>query len=148
MYSNYKSHATYKVLLGVAPSGSCMFVSDAYEGSISDRQIIKDTNFVDNLVPGDVVLGDRGFTIHDLCAEKGAILEIPPFLAGRKALTTEELLKTKLLSRARIHVERFNERIKKYRILSGIVPMHLVPLLSQIVFITCCLTNFKEPLAK
>ena len=148
MYSSYKSHATYKVLIGVAPCGACMFVSDAFEGSISDKQIVKDSKFIDHLAPGDVVLADRGFTIHDLCAQKGATLEIPPFKDGRPALTKDELHKTKLISRARIHVERFNERIKKYRILSGIIPLELVPLLSQIVFITCCLANFKEPLAK
>ena len=147
MYSQYKSHSTTKVLIGVAPSGACMYVSDCFEGSISDRQIIKDTNFIEKLLPGDVVLGDRGFTIHDLCAQKGATLEIPPFLNGRPAFTVEELTKSKILSRARIHVERFNERIKKFRIISGIVPLSLTPLLSQIVFITCCLVNFKEPLA-
>ena len=59
-----------------------------------------------------------------------------------------ENARNKLLSRARVHVERFNQRIKKFRIISGIVPMSLTPLLSQIVFITCCLANFKEPLAK
>ena len=40
------------------------------------------------------------------------------------------------------------DKIKKFRILSGIVPLSLTPLLSQIVFITCCLVNFKEPLTK
>ena len=59
-----------------------------------------------------------------------------------------ENARNKLLSRARVHVERFNQRIKKFRIISGIVPMSLTPLLSQIVFITCCLANFKEPVAK
>ena len=72
-----------------------------------------------------MVLADRGFTIHDLLAEKGATLEIPPFREGRKQFTKEETIRSKLLSRARIHVERFNERIKKYRIISGIVPLSL-----------------------
>ena len=73
-----------------------------FEGSISDRQIIIDSNFTDNLVPGNLVLGDRGFTMHDLCGEEGAILEIPPFFNGRPALTIEENLKSKLLSKARV----------------------------------------------
>ena len=67
---------------------------------------------------------------------------------GRPAFEEVETARNKLLSRARVHVERFNERIKKFRIISGIVPLSLTPLLSQIVFITCCLANFKEPLAK
>jgi hypothetical protein len=31
-FSRYKGHTTAKVLLGVAPSGACSFVSDCYEG--------------------------------------------------------------------------------------------------------------------
>ena len=54
----------------------------------------------------------------------------------RKEFTEPEVIKTKLIARSRIHVERFNERIKKYRLISGIVPLSLIPLLSQIVFIT------------
>jgi len=125
-----------------------MFVSDVYEGSISDRQIVKQSNFIEKLTIGDVVLGDRGFTIHDICATKGATLVIPPFLDRREKLTREEVLKTKLIAKSRIHVERFIERIKKFQIISGIIPLSLSPLLSQIVFITCCLVNFQEPLVK
>ena len=69
--------------------GACMFVSDCFEGSISDRQITIDSKFTDNLVPGDLVLGDRGFTIHDLCGEKGAILEIPPFFNHNRRKSEE-----------------------------------------------------------
>ena len=148
MYSQYKSHSSSKVLIGVAPCGACMFVSDCYEGSISDRRITVESGLLEKIVQGDVILCDRGFTIHDLCAEKGATLEIPHFLEGRPAFEEVETARNKLLSRARIHVERFNQRIKKFRIISGIVPLSLTPLLSQIVFITCCLANLKEPLAK
>ena len=83
MYSQYKSHSSSKVLIGVAPCGACMFVSDCYEGSISDRRITVESGLLEKIVQGDVILGDRGFTIHDLCAEKGATLEISPFF-GRK----------------------------------------------------------------
>jgi hypothetical protein len=148
MYSSYKSPATSKVLIGVAPSGACMYVSEVYEGSISDREIVKQSDFISCLATGDVVLADRGLKIHDLCAERDATLVIPPFLAGRKQFTKEETLQTKLIARSRIHVERFNERLKKFRIMSGIVPLKLVPLLSQIVFVACCMVNFQPPLVK
>jgi hypothetical protein len=148
LYSSYKSRPTAKVLIGVAPCGAAMFVSEVFEGAISDREIVKQSGFVNHLVKGDVVLADRGFMIEDLLAKKGATLVIPPFLAKRKEFTNEELLRTKLIAKARIHVERFNERIKNNRILSGVLPHHLVPLLSQIVFVLCCIVNFQEPLAK
>jgi hypothetical protein len=148
IYSSYKSHATAKVLIGVAPSGACMFVSEVYEGCISDREIVKQSRMVDYLEEGDLVLADKGFTIEDLCAKKNATLLIPPFLSGNKKLTKQQTVITKLIAKSRIHVERFNERLKKWRLLSGIVPIHVFPLLSQIVFISCCLVNFQEPLVK
>ena len=40
MYSDYKSHVTYKGLLGVAPSGGITFISQLYDGSISDKEIV------------------------------------------------------------------------------------------------------------
>ncbi|XP_041858672.1 uncharacterized protein LOC121650918 [Melanotaenia boesemani] len=146
LYSSYKSHGTYKVLVGVSPTGAVMFVSDAYEGSISDVEIVKQSGFLDNLEAGDLVLADRGFTIREILAERGVHLNIPPFLSGRKRLTPEEEIYTKKIARVRIHVERCIERIKKFRLLSKVVPLSLQPVFSQMVFVAACLVNFQEPL--
>jgi hypothetical protein len=97
---------------------------------------------------GDMILADRGFNIDDLCTEKEVSLVIPPFRQGKEAFSNEELLKTKLIARARVHVERFNERIKNFKLLQGVIPLNLMPLFSQIVYITCCLVLFQEPLVK
>jgi hypothetical protein len=153
LYSQYKSHSTAKFLIGVAPSGACMFVSDAFEGCISDKEIVKQSGFLDKLEKGDAVLADRGFTIFDECAGKEATLIIPPFLTTdqktkEKKLSREETVQTKIIARARIHVERFNERLKNFEILAKPVPIALFPLLSQIVFVLCCFVNFDEPLNK
>jgi len=37
IYSSYKNHSTFKCLIGISPSESVMFVSDAFEGSMSDN---------------------------------------------------------------------------------------------------------------
>ena len=94
----------------------------------------------------DKVVVDRGFTIEELVMQKGGKLVIPPFLGKKERFSKEETVQTKLIARARIHIERFNERIKNFKIISGVVPLNLVPLLSQIVFVLCCLVNFQEPL--
>ena len=41
MYSHYKNHVTYKELLGIAPSGGITFISQVYDGSISDKEIVR-----------------------------------------------------------------------------------------------------------
>ena len=56
LYSQYKSHATAKILIGCAPNGACMFVSSAFEGSISDKSIVEKSGVLTNIVEGDQVL--------------------------------------------------------------------------------------------
>ena len=51
IYSSYKSRATAKVLIGVNPHGGAVFVSDAYEGSISDYAITKDSGNLQFTLP-------------------------------------------------------------------------------------------------
>ena len=37
MFSTYKNKNTVKVLIGIMPSGPITFISDCYEGSISEK---------------------------------------------------------------------------------------------------------------
>ena len=52
-------------LVGITPSGVCSFVSDLYTGSISDKEIIIQSGFLDKLSKGDGVMADKGFLIQD-----------------------------------------------------------------------------------
>ncbi|XP_051170437.1 uncharacterized protein LOC127287500 [Leptopilina boulardi] len=90
VYSSYKSHTTFKVLIGCTPNGGIGFVSDVYEGSISDREIVIQSKLADYLIPGDVVLADKGFTIQNVVEQIGAHLNIPPFLRNRDRFTAQE----------------------------------------------------------
>jgi hypothetical protein len=147
LHSSYKSHTTAKVLLGVAPSGACSFVSDCFEGCISDVDIVKQSGFLDYMEKGDVVLADRGFTIEDLLAPMGAKLNMPAFLRGKKAFTLSDKQKGQVFAKARIHVERFNQCFKRFEFVSGRVYQKHLPILSQVVYVCCCLTNFTRRLA-
>ena len=80
----------------------------------------------------DSFLVDKGFTMLNLLLPKKATISIPPFLGKREKFTKEEVMLTKLIAKARIHVERFNERLKKFRLLDRIIPLSLVPLASQL----------------
>ena len=74
---------------------------------MSDREIFKQSGFNELLDPGDVLLADRGFNIEDLTLLKGAKLKMPPFLRGRKKFTYQELVESRLITRARYIVLEF-----------------------------------------
>ncbi|XP_044740315.1 uncharacterized protein LOC123301570 isoform X2 [Chrysoperla carnea] len=146
LYSSYKAHTTFKVLIGCTPNGCLSFVSDAFEGSISDPEIFKRSKIADLLQPGDVVLADRGFTVHDVVEAKQAHLNIPPFLNGRDRLTAQEEILTKKIAKQRIYVEHVIGRIKNFRLLSTVLLLNMRPIMSQIIFICACLVNFQTPI--
>ena len=148
LFSTYKHHTTAKCLIAVSPSGACMFVSSCFEGSISDNEIVRKSVFLDYIGSDHVVLADRGFLIEKELAEKGAKLIIPPFLKGRDSFSLQENKDTKVIGKARVHIERFNQRLKQFKFLSNIVSLKDFCMLSQAVFVCACLCNFKHPLAK
>ena len=148
VYSSYKHHTTFKALIAVTPNGSACFISDLYEGSVDDVTITAKCGILNHIEPGDLLLVDKGFTIQDLLYEKQATIKIPAFLGSRPRLTKEEEIETKRIAKARIHVERFNERLKKFLLVGRTIPLSLTPIASQMVYVACCLVNFQQPLCK
>lgn len=82
LFSTYKNHTTLKVRIGISPSGAVTFVGQLYTGSISDREIVYRSGFLDlPFNEGDSVMADKGFTVEDLLP-LGVKLNIPPFLCS------------------------------------------------------------------
>jgi hypothetical protein len=111
-------------------------------------EIVKKSGFLDYIDKGDLILADRGFTISDLLEKKGARLNMPSFLRGRPCFSLDETQTGKVIAKARIHIERFNQCFKRFEFVSGIVYQKHVPILSQAVYVCCCFANFLPPLAK
>lgn len=147
-YSYYKSNTTMKGLVGITPSGVCSFVSDLYTGSISDKEIILQSGFLEKLSVGDGVMADKGFLIQDELAAKQAHLVIPPLLKKKPQFSEEELNSTRSIANLRIHVERCMERIKNYHIFDRAFPISMAESASDIFVIICALVNFLPPLVK
>ena len=47
LFSNYKHRTTLKGLTGISPGGAITFISQLYTGSISDREIVARSGFLD-----------------------------------------------------------------------------------------------------
>lgn len=149
-YSHYKSHNTFKALVGITMTGAVSFVSRLYGGSASDVFITRNSGLLDILDKGDAVMVDKGFfhITSDLKA-KGVKLYCPPFLSSSvKQFTKEQVECTRRVASARIHVERKMEQIKNFRILQGILPLSLSGIADTIFFVCSALTNLLPPLVK
>ncbi|KAG4068975.1 hypothetical protein HA402_005636, partial [Bradysia odoriphaga] len=128
-YSSYKHHCTCKALVGIAPNGFVTYVSELYPGSISDKKLVAHCGVLKHLVPGDMILADKGFLVEDILPF-GVHLNIPPFLTTEQ-FTPEQVRQTERVARARVHVERAINKIKNFRILQYI-PSELNGLASEI----------------
>ena len=148
MYSQYKSHVTYKALLGIAPSGAITFVSQLYEGSISDKEIVKRCGILNEKLwqNGDSIMADRGFTIEEELKPLNVSLNIPSFLHQRDQLSESEAKTSQTIASVRIHVERAIQRVKKFRQLKNEIPLSLHGTVNQIWTVACLLCNFMPPL--
>ena len=144
-YSHYKHRNTFKALVGVAPNGVVVFVSKLYPGSSSDKVVVEHSRVLDQTVPGDLVIADKGFLIQDLMPS-GVTLNLPPFLDTAQ-FTVSQARATVSIARARIHVERAIQRIKLYGILN-FIPYQYRSLASTIFQVCACLTNLQTPLLK
>ena len=147
-WSNYKHHNTVKFLIGICPQGVISFISKAWGGRTSDKYLTENCHILNRLLPGDIVLADRGFNISESVALKGARLEIPAFTKGKGQLSSLEVEETQRLANVRIHIERVIGLVRqKFQILSGILPIeacysqHSSPQIDKIAVVCCALTN-------
>ena len=64
LYSAYKNHTTLKGLVGISPSGAVTFRSLLYTGSLSDREIVRWSGFLNlSFDDKDYIMADKGFIV-------------------------------------------------------------------------------------
>ena len=93
-WSSYKHHNTVKLLIGITPQGSVSYISDSWGGRASDKYVTEHCGILNNLLPGDIMLADRGFDIPDSVGMYQAMLHIPAFTRGKSQLTALEIEET------------------------------------------------------
>ena len=105
---------------------------------------------LDKLLPGDLVLADRGFTIQDSVGLHCAEVKTPPFTKGKKQLSRCEIDWSQEISHVRIHVERVIGLLKQqYKILQHQLPISLLKssdssTIDDIIFTCAALTNLSN----
>ena len=132
-----------------------LFVSQLYTGSISDKEIVIRSGFLETLknkvkvgeiLAADAVMADKGFDIGDELKKINLGLNIPPFLANQSAFTEGVVIKTQTVAQHRIHVERVIGKVRRFQIFSIEIPINMFGTINQIWTICCILSNFVEPI--
>lgn len=145
-WSSYKYHNTFKTLVGISPDGTITFISDLYEGSMSDVELVEQCGILAKLERGDSVMADKGFDIQHLLSGVGVRLNIPPFRQGERQFTPDQLVKTKKIAAVRIHVERAIKRLKEFKLISYELPNTLWDMAEHIIVVAAHLCNFQPGL--
>lgn len=134
-YSNYKSTYTLIFLVGISPAGLITYIRKPFGGRCSDKAIFEQSNIVELMQRHDAVMVDKGFLIDDLCKKKGISVIRPPFLKNQKQFSKEDAIMTKNIAKARVHIEKINQRLKTFNILRHTFPFSHIHIASDIMII-------------
>ncbi|XP_061196676.1 uncharacterized protein LOC133204949 [Saccostrea echinata] len=145
-FSNYKNKNTLKVMIGCTPHGTVSYISDAYCGATSDRQIIERSDLLrdlDKFQDHDSIMADRGIMVQDLFAPRNIQVNTPTMLKGKSQLEAQDVVKDRRIASKRIHVERIIGLAKTFKILKKELPQGKAILGSRIIFICFSILNFR-----
>ena len=142
--------------MAIAPTGAISFISQAWGGRVSDKEITRKCGFLDFVEYGDDIMADRGFNVADDLALCGAHLLIPAYTRGKQQLSAQEVEETRQLARVHIHIERvIGQMRKKYKILQNTLPISLIKCpsdsrksnctIDRTLIVTSALTNLSPP---
>lgn len=146
-YSHYKGRHTCKFLISVSPAGMINHVSKAYPGRTSDKFIFNNEKLIDKFEPNcDAIMVDKGFSIEKEAQERCVVLHIPPFLKNQEQLTEAQANLNYEIARARVHVERANQRIKIFNIFRTEIDCNILSVIEDVMFIICAVVNLSPPI--
>ena len=143
-WSEYKHHNTLKFLVCAAPNSAITFVSKAYTGRISDKEITLKSVFLDMLPRYSSIMTDKGFNLFDKCAPQCLHFTVPPGRRGASQMTPAEINKTSAIAKVRILVEQVIRRSKTFQIIANEMPISLLSHVNDTLIICSALCNFKE----
>jgi DDE superfamily endonuclease len=105
-FSSYKNRNTVKVVVGSSPAGLKSYLSPAYGGATSDRQIIERSGLPTMCDAGDSVMADKGFNVQDLFAVRDVLVNISTFFKKKNRLSGNQVIADRKIYSKRVHIER------------------------------------------
>lgn len=143
MFSNNKNHNTYKYLVGISPDQSVTFVSELYEDSVSDEELVQNSGFLDLVEPGDEEMTDKGFKMSAEPKSKGPSLAVIPMKTSAVRRKKNRVAhKTQDIASAPECVKSVLSQINCFKIFEGTVPLSLADCVSQMWVVCGLLINF------
>lgn len=142
-FSSYKNRNTLKVLVGASPGGLVSYVSPAYCGSTSDRQICERSNLVTMCEPGDSIMADKGFNVQDLFEARRVTINIPTFFSKKNRLSGNTVMNDRKIASKRVHIERIIGLAKTFKILCQPLNNTESALASEVIGVCFLLCNFR-----
>lgn len=142
-WSTYKNRNTVKVLVGISPGGLVSYVSPAYAGSASDRNICERSELPQMCEPQDSVMADKGFNVQDLFEASMVAVNIPTFFSKKNRMSGKTVLKDRRIANKRVHIERIIGLAKTYKILQQPMNNTESGLATQIIHLCFYLCNFR-----
>lgn len=134
-------------MTGVSPAGLITFVSDAYGGRASDNAIFEQSGIINLMEMGrDSIMVDKGFRIENITDLHHIKLYRPPFLRNKGQFSEKEALENIEVAKARVHIERSNQRIKVFEIFCKPLPVTLLPKVNEMFVIACAMVNISSPI--
>ena len=117
MYSAYKSHVV------ILPSREIIHISSLFEGSISDKELVRQSGLLPLLQPGDQIMADKGFVIQDLLTPLGCSVVMPSFLSSKQQFSKGEVQDSKKIHNLQVNVERPIRRVKEFHFFDRVIPL-------------------------
>ena len=108
-------------MICISPRGQVTFVSDAFGGCTTDRQILERSKLMepDMFERGDEIMADRGILAQDVFASRCVKVNMPHTLRGKNQMDSSTGISDRRMASKRIRVERIIGLAKKYRIIEN-----------------------------
>ncbi|KAL7300382.1 hypothetical protein TKK_0007003 [Trichogramma kaykai] len=143
-WSLHKNGYTIKVVVGCTPGGLISFVSNSYDGRISDELVVASSGILKLIEDDDSVLVDRNFPNMDpklMKNGKNVFVTIP--LVVENDYPTKQKVKKSHVDKIPFAIDRVRQKIRSFKILD-IFTTEMLPYADDIVFMCCVLVNLQQ----